>query len=257
MAFNKNEMILDRVRNATAHDLEDGSLLYRLTSLEEPTLGLTAEGEEVTDAVGATITTLYRAKKATFSATNSVFSFDLAAAQFGSEKVVASSDNKIVDYTYEILTVSNGKVTLSNIPHDDIKYIYTIESNEIGTKYTVGSQANETNFSISGKEITVPTGVTSGKIFVEYNYENENAMKLTAGANDYPSQCSLVIYAYFRNVCNDSIKYSGKIICPKAKLSAESIELALNSTGKHPFTFNLNADYCDEDAELFSIIVSE
>ena len=72
MAFNKNELILDKVRSLTAHDLSTGEMLFRLTSLEDPSLSCTAEGEEIVDAIGALITTLYRAKKATFSASNSL-----------------------------------------------------------------------------------------------------------------------------------------------------------------------------------------
>jgi hypothetical protein len=53
--------------------------------------------------------------------------------------------------------------------------------------------------------------------------------------------------------------YSGKIICPKAKLNPEQVELALTSTGKHAFEFQMMRDYCAEEGadELFSIIVSE
>ena len=36
MAFNKNELILDKVRSLTAHDLSTGEVLFRLTSLEDP-----------------------------------------------------------------------------------------------------------------------------------------------------------------------------------------------------------------------------
>ena len=36
--FNKNELILDRVRSLVTHDIATGKLLFRLTSLEEPSL---------------------------------------------------------------------------------------------------------------------------------------------------------------------------------------------------------------------------
>ena len=36
MAFNVNELILDRVRSLTVHDLSNGEMLFRLTSLEDP-----------------------------------------------------------------------------------------------------------------------------------------------------------------------------------------------------------------------------
>lgn len=254
--FNKNELILDRVRSLTAHDLATNQLLFRLTSLEEPTLSCSTEGEEVTDAIGSIITTMYRAKKATFSASNSLFSFDLAARQFGAEKVVATAENKMVDYTYEILTISNKKVTLAHEPHSAVKYIYSIVDGEIGTVYSAGAAVSETEFTIAGKEINVPTGLT-GKVYVEYDYENENAMSLKNMTGTQPEACSIIIYAYFRDKCNENMIYSGKIICPKAKLNPEQIELALTATGKHPFEFKFQKDYCSEEEELFSIIISQ
>lgn len=67
-----------------------------------------------------------------------------------------------------------------------------------------------------------------------------------------------MIYAYFKDKCNENKVYSGKVICPKAKLNPESIELALTSTGKHAFELTMMKDYCDEtNDELFEIVVAE
>lgn len=265
--FNKNELILDRVRSLTTHDLETSELLFRLTSLEDPSLSCTAEGEEIVDAIGALITTLYRAKKATFSASNSLISLDLAAAQYGTKKEVGE---KVTDYAYEILKVeakTEGDNTTYSVPAlknkpnvDSIKYIYSIEDNQIGTAYKAASAASETEFVVSAEGvITLPTAVTTGKIYVEYTYENTNAMRVVNKASNFPTACSMVIYAYFKDVCNENKVYSGKIICPKAKLNPEQVELALTSTGKHAFEFSMMRDYCAEDGEdeLFSIVVSQ
>ena len=261
MAFNKNELILDKVRSLAAHDLETNKLIFRLTSLEEPTIGCAAEGEEVTDAIGALITTLYRAKRATFSATNSLISLDLAAAQYGAKKEVGSVDSKITDYAYEILKVTGETVQLAHKPIvDSIKWIYTIENNEVGEAYAAASVASATEFVVSEEGvITLPTSVTSGKVYVEYMYESENAVRITNKASEFPSAVSVVIYAYFKDKCNENKVYSGKIICPKAKLNPESVELALTSTGKHPFEMTMMRDYCSEEGEdeLFTIVVSE
>lgn len=264
MALNKNELILDRVRSLTTHDLGTSELLFRLTSLEDPSLSCTAEGEEVVDAIGALITTLYRAKKATFSASNSLISLDLAAAQYGTKKEVASDTAKIIDYAYEILKVEGTTVTLKNKPimegKDAIKYIYSIEDNQIGTAYKAGSTASETEFVVAEDgTITLPTSVTSGKVYVEYKYENANAMRVVNKASNFPTACSVVIYAYFKDTCNENTVYSGKIICPKAKLNPEQVELALTSTGKHAFEFTMMKDYCAEEGEdeLFSIVISQ
>jgi hypothetical protein len=271
MALNVNEIILDRVRSLTAHSINDedyGALLFRLTSLEDPSLNTTAEGEEVVDAIGALITTLYRAKKATFAASNSLISLDLAAAQYGSKKQVLGDKETITDYAYEILKVvapaegqTDYTVKLANKPNvDSIKYIYTIENNQIGTAYKAAAKASATEFVVADDgTITLPTSVTAGKVYVEYTYESASAMKVTNKASEFPTACSVVIYAYFKDVCNENKVYSGKIICPKAKLNPEQVELALTSTGKHAFEFQMMRDYCAEEGadELFSIIVSE
>lgn len=251
-----------------ANDLSTGEMLFRLTSLEDPTLTCTAEGEEVTDAVGALITTLYRAKKATFTATNSLVSLDLAAAQYGTKKVVASEESKVIDYTYETITIpavadgeTNASVKLKYTPADisNIKYIYSIANNEIGTAYKAGSVASATEFVIADDgTITIPTGLT-GKIYVEYQYEIERAVLIKNSASNFPEACKVVIYAFFRDKCNENMIYSGKVICPKAKLNPESVELALTATGKHAFEFTMLKDYCAEEGEdeLFTIIVSD
>ena len=270
MAFNKNELIIDKVRSLTCHDLETKKMILRLTSLEDSSLNTSAEGEEITDAIGALITTLYRAKKAEFSATNSLMSLDLAAAQYGTEKEIASAEGKIIDYAYEILKVeTEGEgesatvkpIKLAHAPvKDSIKWIYKIENNEVGDAIAVGAAATATEAMVAEDgTITLPTGVTSGKVYVEYTYESENALRIVNKASNFPEACSVVIYAYFRDVCNENKVYSGKIICPKAKLNPESVELALTSTGKHPFSFVINRDYCAEEGEdvLFEIVVSE
>lgn len=271
MAFNKNELILDKVRSLAAHELAVdgviGKMLFRLNSLEDPSLSCTAEGEEITDAIGAVITTLYRAKKATFSATNSLISLDLAAAQYGTKKEIADEKATITDYAYEILPITvaegatNGTVQLAHAPNvDSIQWVYTIENNEIGTAYKVGPTVSDTDATVSAEGVvTLPTGVKTGKVYVEYTYETQNAVRIVNKASNFPSACSLVIYAYFKDVCNENTVYSGKIICPKAKLNPEQVELALTSTGKHAFEFTMMRDYCAEegDDELFSIIVAE
>lgn len=265
--LNKSELILDKVRSLVAHELGTGKAILRLTSLEDSTLNCTAESEEVTDAIGAVITTLYRAKRATFSATNSLISLDLAAAQYGTKKEVADANNKFKSPTYEILEVENGKVTLKETPVSDIKYIYGIADGELATVYEAGESAegdgNATKFvhavtgdGVNAKEITVGSGIT-GKVYVEYEYETSEAVRVVNKASNFPEAVSVVIYCYFRDKCNENVVYSGKIICPKAKLNPEQIELALTSTGKHAFEFTMMKDYCDEDADLFTILVTE
>ena len=262
MALNINELVLDRVRSLTLHDLTDGSMICRLTQLAEPSLNCTAEGEEVTDALGSRITTMYRAKSAAFTANNALFSLDLAAAQYGTKKEVADTDAEILDYTYEILTVGASDSADVNLAHtpanaEEIRYAYELVNGGIGRTFTAGAAASATEFQVTGGKIIPPTGFT-GQLYVEYTFENENAVKVHNSATNFPEACSAIAYVIFRDVCNENIVYSGKIVIPKAKLNPESIEIALTSTGQHPFELQINKDYCDEvNATLFDIIVAE
>ena len=255
--FNKNEVVLEKVKQASLYDLETGILLNRLTSIEDPSLNTTAEKEEVVDAQGNTITDIYRAKKATFGGSNSLFSLDLAASQFGAKKDVASADNKIVNYMAETMTIADGKVKLSRTPvENSIKYIYIIEGGEIGESYAVGTNTETQALVAADGTITVPTTVKEGKVYVEYAYESEEAVRIVNKANEYPTAGKLVILALFRDKCTDKT-ILGSIICPKAKLNPESVDLSLTPTGKHPFEYTMMKDFCSDEEELFEIVLSK
>lgn len=245
----------------TFNDLSTGEMLFRLTQLEDPTLTCTSEGEEVTDALGSVITTLYRSKKATFSATNSLVSLDLAAAQYGTKKEVAEHGKEIVTRTFETITIPDAATTvkLAHEPanKDDVKFIYSIANGELGKSYKAGAAASNTEFVVAEDgTITLPTGLT-GKIYVEYEFKTENAVRIVNKASKFPEAAKVVIYAIFRDACNENVVYSGVIVCPKAKFNPESVELALTSTGKHAFELNMMKDYCEDDGDLFTIIVNE
>lgn len=258
MAFNMNEVVLERVKQASLYDLETGMLLNRITSIEDPSLNTTAEKEEVTDANGETVTEIYRAKKATFGGSNSLFSFDLAASQFGAEKEVASADNKIINYIAETLTIANGQVKLSKTPVEGgIPYIYIMESGDVGESYAVGAAATEDEAVVAADgTITVPTSITEGRVYVEYPYESEEAVRVVNRAGEYPTAGKLVILALFRDKCTDKV-ILGSIICPKAKLNPESVDLSLTPTGKHPFEYTMMKDFCSDDDKLFEIVLSK
>ena len=255
MAINVNELILDKVRSLIFTDLADGSVIGRLTKLEDPSLQTAAEGEEVTDAQGALITKIFRAKTGRFEATNSLLSIDLLAQQYGTEKEVASETSTIVTPCEETLTVADGKITLSHTPSNTIKYIYKLENGTLAEKYVVGTTASTTEFAINGAEITVPTDVT-GKIYVEYEYEATSAVRVVNNTENFPEAVGVKVFAIFKDMCNENIKYAGSIVAKKGKIDPSSIDTAFTATGKHSFAIDFMKDYCDEDADLFSVIIA-
>ena len=256
MAINVNELILEKVRSLSFTDLEDGSVIGRLTKLEDPSLQTAAEADEVVDAQGSLITKIFKAKTGRFEASNSLFSMDLLAQQYGTDKEVASDDNKIIVPCSETLTVADSKITLSHTPYGEVKYIYKIESNNIAKKYTLGSTATANEFSIADAVITVPTDVT-GKIYVEYEYESTSAVRVINKTDEFPKAVGVKIYAIFRDQCNENIKYAGVIVANKGKIDPSSIDTSLTATGKHSFAIDFMKDYCDDDSDLFSVICAE
>lgn len=260
MAFNPNEMIIDRVRYVTFNNL-DGEQQFMLTQLEDPSLNCTAEGEDVVDAVGALITTLYRSKQAEFTASNSLFSLNLAAAQLGSEKEVASADSKIEVFKYQFKDVAADATTveLDETPVEgSVQFIYKVENGVSTDSYKLATgEVDDTTFKINGKTITLPTGDNKpSKIFVEYKYEAENAVRVVNSASDFPEVGTAHIYVIFKDVCTEEL-IAGQIIFNKAKLDPSSVELALTATGKHAFTLKAFKDYCSENEELYTIIVTQ
>lgn len=256
MAINVNELILDKVRSLIFTDLADGSVIGRLTKLEDPSLQTAAEGEEVTDAQGSLITKIFKAKTGRFEATNSLFSMDLLAQQYGTDKEVASDTKKITVPCEETLTVSGGKITLSHLPSNTIKYIYKLENGTLAQKYTVGAAASATEFSVNDTEITMPTDV-DGQIYVEYEYEGTSAVRVANKTENFPEAVGVKVFAIFKDQCNENIKYAGSIVAKKGKIDPTSVDTALTSTGKHSFAIDFMKDYCDEESDLFSVIVAE
>ena len=106
--FNPNELILEKIRAVEEYDPATMELTGRYTQVEDPSLKTSADGTDVTDAMGTPIQTFYQAQKGTFDFTNSLFSLDLAASQFGSTKAVASDTKKIKMPVSETIAIQTG-----------------------------------------------------------------------------------------------------------------------------------------------------
>lgn len=264
MSFNPNELILERVRSVEAYDPATNTLIGRYTQIEEPSLKTSAEGLDVVDAMGTPIHTFYKNQQATFDGTNSLFSLDLAASQFGSKKKMATADDKILVPASETIMIgTGGKVVLQHVPAGEtgaeVKYVQVInENNTFGQTYEVSATAGAGKFTIDAdtKTITMPEG-TEGTVFVNYEYESESAAVISKETDTVPETQKLLIHAIFRDPCNANLVYAGVIACPRAQLDPTSVELSLKSDGKHAFSYKLKKPYCDANGRLFDIIVSE
>lgn len=263
MEFNPNELILDKVRSVEEYDIATDELVGMTKLAEEPKLSTSADDTEITDAYGSTIADLYRAQKGEFTYTNSLHSLDLAASQYGTKKEVATSSNKIIVPVSETIQIgSNGEVKLKYVPVGtsgaEVKEVKIVnDNNTYGKTYTVSASPAEDKFTINAvsKKITLPSDVT-GRVFVHYERESEQAIKITKRTDSEPEVRKLIIHALFRDPCNKNIVYAGVIVCPRAQIDPTNVELNLTSDGKHAVAYKLQKPFCDEDGKLFDIIVT-
>lgn len=265
MSFNPNELILEKIRSVEEYDTATDELCGRYTQIEDPTLSTSSDATDVTDAMGTPIHTFYRNPQGTFSFTNSLHSLDLMASQFGSEKIVADEDNKIIMPVSETITIgSDGTVKLKYVPVGDtkgaeIKYVKVINANNtFGKTFEVSPTAADGKFVLdaANKTITLPEGVT-GRVFVSYNKETSSAVKISKTTDGMLPVRKLRINAIFRDPCDANLMYAGIIQCQRAQIDPSSVDVNLTSDGKHSATYKLQKPYCDESANLFDIMVSE
>ena len=203
MAIDTNNFIIDRVRRGTMFSTTDGSALWSINQITNPSLSMTSESVDAVDAIGVKVMTFERAKEATFSAESAIFDLGLLAAQTGSEKVVATSAAKITVPISEDFTVSGASITLSQTPKEDLTHIYVLTgSGNLGVAYTSATSADATHFKQSGKVITLPTGVTSGRVTVMYDYESDNAVKVVNSAEKFPKAGKFRLEVLGADVCD-------------------------------------------------------
>ena len=233
--------------------------------MKDPTLELGGETVYSTDAVGVNIMAFDRSKTAAFSFSNALMHLGVLASQRGVEKQVASSDKKIVMTCIEPLEVTvapegASTVTLTHTPYAEVegvpfKYIDKVSRSFVTEKTIELGESADTNFSVSGKTITLPTGITWTKgdlIMVKYKYETDSGMAIDDNGEVFAQPGEFVIEAFCYNPCEKGVKKLLNIIFPNAK-EDNNISLTMTNELSHPVTINAMQDYCSTDKKLFRI----
>jgi len=262
--FNPNELILEKIRAVEEYDPATDELTGRYTQIEQPNLQTGATATEVVDAIGTSIATFYTAQTGSFGFQNSLLSLDLAASQYGTTKQVANDTSKIIMPVSETITVgAGGTVVLKYTPVGtsgaEVKYVKVINTNNtFGETYVISATAGAGKFTldVATKTITLPSGVT-GKVFVNYYKETSTAVKVSKSTSAVPEVKKLLIHAIFHDPCNKNLVYAGVISCPRAQIDITQTDLNLTPDGKHAANYKLEKEYCNDEATLFDILVSE
>lgn len=261
MAFDVNNFVIDHVIRGIMTSTADGSVMWSINQITEPSLNVTSETAQAVDALNTPIATFNRGKTAEFTANNSLFDLGLFAAQNGVEKQIANSTSKIVVPCFETIVVPNPNTTavsLSHTPKDTPKEIFRLKGDgTLGEKLVYSSTAGAGKFTYSAGQITFPTEATSGdEYFVNYEYDSENAVSVTGDAINFPKAGKFIMEVLGTDVCDTTTLIHAFIVFPNAKLDA-NVDISFTTDGAHPFTIQAQQAYCDRVKTLFSIIIPD
>ncbi|MBO7078998.1 MAG: hypothetical protein J6W64_04210 [Bacilli bacterium] len=241
----------------------DGSVMWSINQITDPSLSITAENSQAVDALGSPIATFNRNKQAEFTANNSLFDLGLYAAQNGVEKEVATAVEKIVTPIFETIKVPATASTPVALAHEPIvapTEIYQLKGDgTMGEKlvYSATAGAGKFTYDSSTHEITFPSAAVAGtEYFVQYEYESESAVAVTGDAINFPKAGKFIMEVLGTDVCDPSTLIHAYIVFPNAKLDA-NVDVSFTTDGNHPFTIQAQQSYCDSKKVLFQIVIPE
>jgi hypothetical protein len=261
MAIAVNNLIIDRILGAYGMN-KKGEILFAINQVTDASLNVTSESTDAVDAVGNTIMTIYRAKKAEFSAANAIFDLDLLSVQSGSKKQVASSDKVILVPAFdEIVIDGSASYTLAHTPVDDDVKVYRLNGDgSVGDPYELSTAASATAFAYSEGKITPPTGLTNDdRLMAVYEYnangtDGNNAVAVISSAKDFPETVKFVVQALCYDPCDQQTKIYALIIFENFRISPD-FDWNISTEGNLPFSGVANIDYCRKNQELFRVVI--
>lgn len=257
-----NNFIIDHVLRGIMTK-KNGEYMWSINQITNPSLNVSlTDTAQAVDALGSPIAEFDRGRSAEFGAENSIFDLGLYAAQMGNDKEIASAEKKIIAPAFEEIEVKGTEsetYELKNTPLADITTIYLLNGDgTLGTSYLKGTDiASGTTFLQTGKQITLPTGLSKGDIlFVMYEYETETGVSVTADGVNFPKKGKFIMEVLGTDVCDQDTLIHAYVVFPNAKLDG-NVDYSFTTDGTHPFTIKALQDYCDSKKKLFSIIIPD
>ena len=259
MEHNLNNIIVDRVLRGIFSDKND-NIIFSLNQVQNLSLNQTSESQEVTDALGVSIMELMRAKALEASAENAIYDFGLLAAQYGTEKVTATSDVQLVVPAMESFTVAEGGTyTLKHTPVKAPTAIYALNGDStLGDKYVKAEDttATETAFAYADGVISLPTDIAVGTdMFVMYEYNSENAIEVVNSANQFAKMGKMTFECLVYDVCDPETKMFAYLILPRFQLSNDFDWSIGGDSQTHAFSGKAMVDYCSKDKKMVRVVV--
>ena len=232
------------------------------------------DGEEVLkkDSQGSTIASISKAKTCTVDFESSVFDLNLVATMNGTSKTVATSNSKITAPIFETIAITSSNlqaVVLTNSVKNSGTVgspVYKIAVSTLTTdgslkkKFTQGAATAAGVFTYTANTKTLGFAaddlVVGDTLFVEYEYETENAVQVVNSAEDFPNSYRSIFLVKGFDICNQSTAVYAYLTLPNAKMSTAST-ISFNLEDTIPVSLSCAYDYCSSDKELYRLIIAQ
>lgn len=234
-----------------------------MTQLNETTIDISADSSDVTDAQGNLVYRKYQGKTGEVSGTNAFINLAVIETLSATDAEIATADNGIVMPI--ITTVTAGQtLDITNYVEGSVVVNGLNAKGSLGTKYTLGSAAGETEFAIVTTEadgdtpasvtLTPPTDASETQYIVKYKKTVYSGAKIVNSGDKFPTSHELYFKALAVDPC-DKENFKGVVI--RIPSFMPSPELSLNISGGDSQTMDFSGammiDSCSTDKVLFEL----
>lgn len=248
MAFKLGDIIIDRIQYGLAEDFA-GNPLYSLTQLTDSTINISAESKEAKDNEGTLIKKFWQGKTGTYEAKNAMLNVDIMGAASGTDPVYAADGSPIE--MPKIINVKKGTTaTLADaVEGSIICYAYNANGS-MGTVYTKGAAANETNYTFSENTFTPPTAEGVDTYVVKYKRKVKEGVAVYNKSDKFPNTVRLTLKALCVDPCETDTLRACYIVLPSFQVSPE-ISIGLQTDSQLDYKGDLQVAYCAGDKTLY------
>lgn len=256
MAFKLGDVIVDRLQFGYGQK-KNGTPMYALTQLTETNIEITADSTDITDKDGNLVYRKYTGKKGEVTATNAFLNLAIVEALSAVDAEIATEEHSIVMPMLEI--VDAGKtLDISGYVDGSVKVCPLSLEGSMGNEYTLGTDANETEFAIKTETnvstLTPPTDAKEVRYLVKFKKNIKSGAKITNSGNKFAKAHELFFKALVVDKCDTDVLHAAIIHIPSFMPSPE-FTLALQGGDSQTMDYKgvMMVNSCSTDQELFSI----
>ena len=256
-SINFDQLVIDRVVAGYFED-KNQKLLAVLDQISNFQISNSAETKDKTDAQGVLIKRYYTSKSVEVSGENAVFSMNLAALQFGTEKVTGKA--VVLPRIFQV-AASDSPITLPDTPNDGTLIVYgTSENGLVDTEiqYVKGEAAGENTYAIADGVLTLPTNATD-TVQIKYEYtvrEGDIAARVDQTSDKFPKECKATFEVLASDICDSETVRALYIVFPKFQL-APDFDWTVDTESTQAFSAVALKDYCGKGQLLYYIAIAE